>query len=282
MSPINPGLKGFYCPKTGAEVVFADCFKKCASRCMSMPMIAAMSKISRDTVDGVYHVTEILNPPQVVHLSRTREYFATPSSLVWMMFGTGFHTVMEGGHQRLEEMGFDQRFVAEKNFKAEVNGVILSGTPDLYDSEEKTLWDYKTMKGYAAKLMIAGDFSGNKYKDQLNIYRAYAYPNAERLMVEAVIKDWTPDMAIRDGVEQIEDIEVPMEGVAETKEMVLNKIVTHELTRKTGTIPPCSMDEQWVNMNPRSKNYGMPVRCKSFCPVSKVCQQYKEFLDVQA
>ena len=274
------GLQGLVCPKTGADVDFDDCIGLCKARCMSLPMIMAMAGTSREPVEGVYHVTEILNPPQVVYLSRTKPYYAPASSLVWMLFGTGFHTVMERGHDRIE--GCEDRFESEKNFQVKVDDVTLSGTPDLYDIANKTLYDFKTIKGYAVKLMKSGDFSGNKYKDQLNIYRAYAHPEAERLVIEAVVKDWYEDMSIRDDVEQIEDIPVPMMTVEETKEMVLNKIVTHELTRKTGVIPPCSMEDQWVNMNPRSKNYGVPIRCKSFCPVNKFCQQYKEWLDAEA
>ena len=282
MNPAPVGTQGFYCPKTGAETPFEHCFNNCDRRCMSLPMLAAMANTSRATVDGVYHVTEILNPPQVVYLSRTKPYYAFPSSLVWMLFGTGFHTVMEKGHALLEEMGFGGRFEAEKNFKVEVvDGVTLSGTPDLYDKQERTLYDYKTIKGYAVKLMKAGDFSGNKYKDQLNIYRAYSCPEAERLVIEAVVKDWTGDMIFRDGVDQVEDIDVPIESVEATKEMVHNKIVIHELVRKTGTIPPCTPEDQWVNTNPRSKNFGVPLRCKSFCPVNRVCPQYKEMMDAK-
>lgn len=282
MSASRVGLQGFVCPKTGVDVDFKDCIGLCRSRCMSLPMLMAMANTSREPVEGVYHVTEILNPPQVVFLQRTRPYYSSPSSLVWMLFGTGFHTVMEKGHALIEETDCAGRFEAETNFKAEVAGVTLSGTPDLYDKQEKTLYDYKTIKGYAVKLMKQGDFSGNKYKDQLNIYRAYAHPEAEKLIIEAVVKDWYEDMAFRDGVEQIEDIPVPIVDVEETKEMVVNKVVTHELTRKTGTIPPCSMEDQWVNMNPKSKNYGVPIRCRSFCPVSKFCPQYQEMKDAQA
>jgi len=238
-------------------------------------MIMAMMSQSRDTEEGVYHVTEILNPPQVVFLQRTTAYYATPASLIWMLFGTGFHTIMERGHSLIPE----GKFIAEKNFKAEIDGVILSGTPDLYDIENKTLYDYKTIKTYAVKLMKQGNFDGNKYKDQLNIYRAYAYPEAERLVIEAVVKDWTEDAEFRDGVSAIEDIDVPLVPVEETKEMVLNKIVTHELVRKSGTCPECSMEDQWVNMNPKSKNYGVPIRCRSFCSVNRVCPQWKAYLE---
>lgn len=275
------GLQGLYCPKTGAEVHFNECVEICKHRCMSLPMLLAMANTSRETVEGVYHVTEILNPPQVVFLSRTKPYFAYPSSLIWMLFGTGFHTVMEKGHGLIAELGCEGQFESEKNFKVEVDGVTLSGTPDLYDHNSKTLYDYKTIKGYAVKLMKAGDFSGNKYKDQLNIYRAYAYPQAERLVIEAVVKDWSGDMLFRDNVDQIEDIEVPMDNINAVKDMVTNKVVIHELVRKTGTIPPCSPEDQWVNMNPKSKNYGVPLRCKSFCPVNKVCAQYQEMLDAK-
>jgi hypothetical protein len=274
MAEKEVGLYGFMCPKNGADVDFDQCINACGARCMSLPMIMAMSATSRKPEDGVYHVTEILNPPQIVHLSRTTKYYSHPSSLVWMLFGTGFHTVMEKGHGLIPE----GKFIAEKNFKAEVGGVILSGTPDLYDIEAKTLYDYKTIKTYAVKMMKQGNFDGNKYKDQLNIYRAYAHPEAENLVIEAVVKDWTVDSELRDGISQIEDIPVPVSPVDEVKEMVLNKVVVHEMVRKGGRCPECSMEDQWVNMNPKSKNYGVPIRCRDFCPVNRVCEQWKEYL----
>lgn len=120
---MGAGLVGFICPRTGADVRFDSCVNECVHRCMSLPMIMAMASQSRGVEEGVYHVTEILNPPQVVHLSRTTEYFAHPASQIWMLFGTGFHTVMERGHGLIPE----GKFLAEQNFRAEVAGVTLSG-----------------------------------------------------------------------------------------------------------------------------------------------------------
>lgn len=270
------GLVGFICPANGAPIEFSQCIGDCQCRCMSLPMIMAMAASSRTPEEGVYHVTEILNPPQVVYLSRNNAYYAHPSSLIWMLFGTGFHRVMEDGCAMTPQ----GKYISEQHFTHKFSDdITLSGTPDLYDVDNKILYDYKTIKGYGAKLMKNGDFSGNKYKDQLNIYRAYAFPEAEKLIIEAVIKDWNMDMELRDGLSQVEDIVVPVEPIEAVKDMVERRISVLEQCRITKEAPECSMDEQWVNLNPRSKNYGVPIRCRDFCPVHDLCPQWRQYLE---
>jgi len=239
---------------------------------MTLPAILAMAASNRGVEENVFHVTEILNPPQVVYLSRKTQYFAPPHSLVNSLLGTGFHSVMEKGHSMLTG-GMADRFESEQPFSIEIAGCILTGRPDLYDRATKTLIDYKTIKLYAVKLLKEGHFDDSKYKDQINIYRTFKYPEAEHLILEVVSKDWMEYNWKADGIYQIEDIEVPMEPMTEMRAMVECKILEHKQALETGRYRQCTDDERWLNRNPRSKNYGKYTRCMGFCSVSKNCEQ---------
>jgi hypothetical protein len=243
---------------------------------MSIPFLTHLIDSQREVEEGVYHVTEILNPPQVVYLSRNMNNFADPYSMVWAMLGTGVHGILAGVGEKLGD-----RYEIEKNFIVDFGYAKLSGTTDLWDKDEKVLWDYKTIKSYAVKKLLAGDWSGSKYADQLNIYAAYGYPEAKRLVIEAVVKDWSPSIQLKDGIRPIEDINVPMHPQGCTEMMVQALLQEHVRVQKEGGPRPCTDEEIWITTNPRSPNCGIPLRCRDYCPASSVCLQYQRRLELE-
>ena len=267
------GLIGFKCPADGSEKPFEYCIATCPKRCMSFPLLMALANGSRDVDPAEYHVTEILNPPQVVYYSRNFTYFSHPFSLIWAVFGSAFHALIESQHEFIHALESED-FVVEKNFKADLGFAVLSGTADLYDKKTKTLWDYKTIKSYAVKLLLQGDFSGNKYKDQMNIYRAYGFPEAEHLMIEAVVKDWSAAVQDKDRIRPVEDIAIPIEPLAYTIQHAVALTQEHVNAQVSGKPRECTEDERWINKNPKSKNCGVPLRCRDYCPVSEFCPQF--------
>lgn len=270
-----PGLIGFKCPSDGTQRSFSYCISQCPRRCMSFPILLALSNSTRETDPAVYHVTEILNPPQVVYLTRNNEFYSDPFSLIWGTFGSAFHTMIERALTERSESGEPCLYITEKNFKADLGIAFLSGTADLYDVSTDTLWDFKTIKTYAVKQLLAGNFEGNKYKDQLNIYRAFAFPEAKHLFIEAIIKDWSQAVMNNDGIRPVEDIEIPIEPMADVIQKVGALVSEHVETQKSGKPRPCTKEERWISMNPRSKNCGVPLRCRDYCGVSDLCPQYK-------
>jgi len=233
-----------------------------------------MALSARKREPGIYHVTEILNPPQVVYLSRNEEFFTDPTAMIWSMLGSGVHGVLEDAGKSLGE-----RYSIERNFIVDFGFASLSGTPDVFDNETKTIVDYKTIKSYAAKKLKSGDFGGNKYKDQLNIYAAYGFPEAEHLVIEAIVKDWTRAMYLKDGLMPIEDIVVPLEPRGKTEEMTQRLLQEHVRAQETGQYRECSCEEIWISQNPRSPDFGMPLRCRDYCGVNASCKQWREFLE---
>ena len=270
----QPGLVGFVCPADGSNKPFEHCISSCPKRCMSFPLLMALANGSREVQPGVYHVTEILNPPQVVYYSRNFPYYSHPFSLIWAVFGSAFHALIESQHEFIRTLESED-YDVEKNFKADLGFATLSGTADLYDRKSKTLWDFKTIKSYAVKMMLQGDFSGNKYKDQMNIYRAYGFPEAEHLKIEAVVKDWSAAVQDKDRILPVEDIDVPIDLVSNTVAMTVARTQEHVTAQETGAPRLCTDEERWINTNPRSKNCGVALRCRDYCPVSAYCMQNK-------
>ena len=269
-------MQGFTCPRNGRGAVpVSHCLLHCGDRCMSIPFLTYIVENDRETIDDVYHVTEILNPPQVVYLSRNLgAKFPNPHSLVWAMLGTGVHGILAEVAGKLGD-----RYEVEKNFIVDFGYAKLSGTTDLWDKDEKVLWDYKTIKSYAVKKLKAGDFSGSKYADQMNIYAAYGYPDAKRLVIEAVVKDWSPTIQAKDGISPIEDIEVPMYPRGETEMLVQTLLQEHVGVQKSENPRPCTDEEVWVGKSPRSPNFGIRLRCRDYCAVNGVCKQYQKWLE---
>ena len=257
------GLQGFICRR--GEVNFEYCINYCPSRCHPLPLLFALMA-HREVVPNVYSVTEILNPPQIVYLRRNRPYYNTIESLIWMTLGTAWHSVVEAQEESIVEHGLGGIHGVEQAFEVNINGTTLTGRADYYDGETKTLWDFKTMKVYPVKKIMAGDWEDSTYKEQLNIYKVYGFPGAEHLKIEAIVKDW----AIRTkDVRPLEVIDVPMMPESEVRNMTEMLLMEHTNAQKSGRPRECTDEERWYRN-------GVYQRCKDYCAVSGVCPQYNE------
>jgi hypothetical protein len=273
------GLVGFTCPKNGKNVKFDYCFDECPETCYSLPLLHALSRGGRVKKEGIFSVTEILNPPQIVFLRRKFEHYAKPESLIWATFGTAWHAVVEKEKGVLEER-YPGRFDVEKSFEIAIDGIGLTGRIDLYDHERKELIDYKTTKGYSVKKMRRGDWEGNNYKWQQNIYRVFAYPDARRMTLSCAVKDHSNKMWEREKIPPQVRIPVPMIDdsvvIAEVKKL-MNEHAYYEKA-KAEEVPQCLREDMWFTTSPRSPDFGVPRRCRDYCDVCDVCPQYQKFL----
>ena len=260
-------LIGLTCPKDSMNRTPAVCMA--CHGCMSKPLLKAIIGEYREVKKERWSVTEILDPPQLVYLRRNRDYYCNPYSLVWAVFGSAVHNILQHhGDGSTEEN--PTQYEVEKKFEAPVCGITLVGKVDLWDKEEKALWDYKTIKEYSVLLMKKGVWD-NKYKDQMNIYKVYGFPTAEKLMLECIVKDHRADSECN----PVEDIEVPIENVAQVIIQTNDLLRKHLDTQETGIFTPCTDEERWINKNPRSKNYMIPLRCRDYCAVSSICPQHQ-------
>ena len=261
--------KGFRCPKTQEEHPFIYCLRDCPSRCHPRPVLAALIN-DRPHEPGVYHVTEILNPPQVVYLYRHQDYYTEPESNAYAALGTAYHLMMETGENRLAGYALPRdNAILEQSFRAEIKTpygtAILTGRADRYEPDTKTLIDYKTEKLYSVKKYFAGNWEGSKHAFQQNIYRTFMFPEAERILLSCFIKDHGYQALARDGIPAIVNVEVPIMDSDYVREFVQAKITMLLMNEKDpSTIPDCEQEELWGGR-----------RCEEYCAVNKYCPQYQ-------
>ena len=290
------GLVGFKCPKSGRNEEFSFCWSKCMNHCKPPTFLMSLSKGYRPVEENVYHVTEILNPPQIVYLTRNNPYYVEPDALVDMHVGTAWHSKIEEVKGFVKELGLEHEYLMEKNFRIKfllpddlpkgikskkpwvvkgsvlgLNDTTLSGTSDLYIHTTKTLWDFKTMKYYYTfKYLTEGKWEDSNIPWQMNIYRVYQYPKCAKMKILAYIKDWKSNFPDRYGVGKTDIIEVPRMPDEVVEKRVIKLLTEHVTAQKTGTYRECTEDERWINRD------GVALRCRDYCAASDLCEQNNE------
>ena len=265
---------GFICPYSGQNVEHKQCMEDCNIQCMSQPLLMALMREYKDE-PNTFHVTELATPQQIVYLKRTQDYFVHPFNLIWAVLGTAVHTIIEGQKDRIP----GDRYVIECPFVVDFGYAKVRGRADIYDTEAKILYDYKTIKAYKAKRLIEGEWEGEPYQWQLNFYKVLKFYDAESLMIEAIVKDWSKDIQEKDDIHPIERILVPIipSGQVEAQLQAWLQAHVNNINGKATPIP-CTKNDVWYQANPRSKNCGVPLRCRDYCEVCGFCKQYKDYL----
>jgi hypothetical protein len=258
---------GFICPKDGSECLYAHCFTQCSVRCLPLPLLLSLAR-QRAVVPGQYSVTTILDPPKIVYYKRHYPYFEDPRQGIYAVFGTSAHALLEDGLAAAQERGLGLELESEKPFSVELETpagkATLTGRPDLYDKTLRTLYDWKTMKAYSAKLLKEGKWDDSKFLPQLNIYRHFAYPEAEHLVLIALIKDHGRQTEIRDGLRPVEVIEVPAMDPKAVRDYTIYRLAENLRAEADPTkMRECCEDELWTQRD------GMPMRCLDYCPAGK-------------
>ena len=266
---------GFKCPKENMEVPFEYCANKCECPCMSSPLLTQVIGEPKDRAPNSFHVTEIPTPEQIIYLKRTNLYYTSPFDKIWMVMGSGVHSLLEESAKTLDP----ERYEIEKEFMVDFGYATIKGRPDLYDRLRRDLLDYKTGKGYKASLLKQGVWEEkDSYLWQMNIYKLLAYPEAQSLTLEYIVKDWSIDMGIEFGIQPVEQIVVPIIPQAKAETIMQTWLQKHLTNINGDTQPaPCTQSDVWFNFNKRSKNFMVPVRCKYYCEVSHLCPQFAQY-----
>ncbi len=137
-----------------------------------------------------YRVTSLLKGIRETMLERRHndEIERDASDMVWLLFGTAVHSILEH-----HEEGADE--IKESRVKVDVGERVLSGQFDLYNDTTGTITDYKTCSVWK---IIFGDFED--WRRQTLIYcwmmRRIGF-NAHRAEVVAIMKDHSKTEAKR-------------------------------------------------------------------------------------
>jgi len=267
-------------------------------------------------------VTELLNSPRIVQLKRKHwdELTEDASSMVWSIFGTAIHGVLEHGK--------GDNHIVEERIHVELDGMHISGAIDLQEitPDGIILSDYKTTSAWAVM---------NEKQDWHNQLNSYAYlvekdksTPVVKLQIVAIVRDWNRrEAATREGYPKapIVMIDIPLWPFADREAYVRSRISLHgdalfEM-ETDGEMPECTPEECWEKPtvyalkkdgNVRAKSVhetreaaetaltaatekakkgekflievreGDRVRCSGFCQVAGMCSQYQAYLSTKA
>lgn len=252
--------------------------------------------------------TELLSPPRMVQLRAKHldEIEMDASDMVWSLFGTAIHGVLEHGQ------GDDH--VVEQRLHTEIDGWTVSGAIDLQTVGENAIniSDYKTCGVWAVMNEKA------EWEYQLNIYawlveRVKKSP-VDKLEIVAIIRDWKrrdaetkrdyPDAPIK-------VIPIPIWDYQQREQFVRDRIHLHAeamfAAQTGGSLPLCSDEDMWAkpavwalrkvgNVRAKSLHHsqeaadkalaeagagfeiefrpGERTRCQSYCQVRDFCSQW--------
>ena len=261
--------------------------------------------------DSHISVTELLSPPQIVQLraKHDAEIEQDASEMVWSLFGTAVHNVLEHGK--------DDHHIVEERIFTDVDGWRISGQIDLQEIYEDgiAIKDYKVTSAWAVQAEKAD------WHNQLNIY-AWLVERAKgvevkSLQIVAIIRDWSRRDAVnKEGYPQapIATIDIPIWPFQQREDLVLSRLNHHSeasLSVQIGhELPACTAEDMWEKpttyavkktggvrakrvFDSRSEaetflktvkdheietRLGGRTRCASFCNVSQFCSQYQQYL----
>jgi hypothetical protein len=262
------------------------------------PLVNAVSR-KREPRQGIISVTELISPPQMraLTLKHWSELTEDASDRIWATMGQLMHKL-------LEEHGRESReHLIEHTLTSEVEGLIVTGTLDLYRNDGGVLTDYKFVSVWTTI-----DGVKREWEQQLNLYaellRRHGHA-VNRLEIVAIYRDWSK-MRAQDSSypqSQVSVFDVPLWPQDEAAGFLEERVRLHKQA-EGGVFIACTAEERWerrtkyalmrrgrksalklfdtheeataavsqpdqyVEMRP-----GASTRCESYCAVSAFCQQ---------
>lgn len=266
-----------------------------------------------------YSATSVLNGARQSILQRRHadEIEADASEMVWAIFGTAVHSILEQAPETESQIKENKVTVPMPN------GYELSGIFDLYDDETGTVTDYKTASIWKVKL---GDFED--WRKQVLIYawmlRQIGF-DAKRGQIVALLKDHSKAKAKVGEHPPLPVFQISWDfkerDFEEIRQFLLGRFAQIEEAEKLpdDELPICSESERWargesfavVKKNTRrarklfkTEDYGQEaeqrareyaavmgegfsvehrpgtdVKCLDYCSAAPFCSHYKKITE---
>ena len=259
--------------------------------------------------------TQLLNSPKIVALTKKYddEIEQDASEMVWSIIGTAIHGVLEHGR--------DENHIVEQRLHADVDGWHISGAVDLQiiNDGKVDIRDYKTTSVWSVmNHKIEWEWQLNIYA--WLVEHATEKP-VNSLGIVAILRDWkSREVGTKEGYPEspITEVEIPLWDYAEREAFIKERIKLHsaaEFAMETdGELGDCTPQEMWEkptkwavmkiggvrakgvydtedqagaaleelgNGHEIQVRLGERTRCSGFCPVSKWCKQYQDYLKEQ-
>jgi len=200
----------------------------------------------------------------------------------------------------------------EKPLVIELNGVRISGIPDVYDKKTKTLLDYKHPGIKSAERNMQSYFM------QTNIYRYMLQKNGypvDKIDIVLFYRDWAKAKTLSEinyPKSAIETVNVPIMSDKEVHDFLYERINTIKAYESEHILPPCTEEERFQDpikyavVRPGNKKASKicssqeeaisyiegkgwknayteiresePKRCISYCDVNTFCDFYHDYM----
>jgi hypothetical protein len=271
---------------------------------LPQPLVSAIERDPYVRVGDV-SVTSLAKSPRQFWLERRNadEIEEDASDRIWALLGST-------GHKILERADTDNH-LSEERLTVRVLGWVLSGTPDLLDGDG-VLTDYKFTSVWAVK--DGKPEWEQQLNTYAWLYWRYKF-GIKALRIVAILRDWSKRRAQREpDYPQVGVIvrEVPLWDLKRQAEYIFARVEAfqHAETIPDDDLPHCTPDERWATPEVwavkkkgakratslhKSRDAAMEsiqftnagtyeiehrpgenVRCESYCPVQKFCNQYRE------
>lgn len=162
----------------------------------------------------------------------------------------------------------DMRYIIEQRYASTIDGMLVSGSPDLIDTKDKIIYDYKTSKNYSKK-MLAKEGKYHRYAIQLAIYKWLISPTLGEdytCKILWIMKDSSAPKGEPVFVEQ----EIEIMTMSEIQDYMSEKIKVLNAYDKDNMPSKCK--DLWTrNINKSLVN----TKCHYYCSYKKVCPHFK-------
>lgn len=212
-------------------------------------LVSAIVKDDYNNPDGVISATTLIDDPYRYVLAQSvEEVTEDVSEGLWRLLGHATHSVLERSGQGIRET----------RFFAEYNGLRLSGQPDVYMFQTKTIEDWKLTSKYTVRF--------NKYKPewekQLNVLAWLLKKNGlevANLRIHAILRDFLQSDGYKHDFPDCPFVSfnIPLWTDEQVEQYINERTLLFKdyLTKPIFDIPICAPETRW-NTGDIYKVYG--------------------------
>jgi len=237
-----------------------------------------------------FSVTELINDPYSLQMTRRLPYFESTDDIMDRLIGISLHRLIEQCGKDHADSSAQQETEYKLNIISGEKTYVVGGRSDLTMVVAGTMWDWKSYSTFKVRMAVKGEIADifDDVTKQLNMYRYLRYvcghgKLVENLRVRIICKDWR-FYEFRQAGYDIQKYPrgaiVPIEvwPMSRTKTFITNRVKVHaealEISRRTesmsdlpealkaGGVARC---DTW-----HSEKYGH-LRCEWYCPVKDRC-----------
>jgi hypothetical protein len=283
---------------------------------LPQPIFDAVKNDPYTKGDADISVSELINPPRIRQLKKRHDSALEEdaSDRLWSLLGQLMHLALE----RANTVGIAERRLSIESEGWKISGGMDRFESAVLDEDEHVLQDYKLCSAWKIKLGDLSDWENqlNVYAEMLR----QNGDKVTKLEVFAILRDWSKGKAEQDAVypqKHFVRIQLPLWSQERAQKYIRERVILHKQAELTAdeALPQCTPDERWVRDScfavmkkgrKKAENGGLhetkesadahaakdpsfyvvyrpgkPTRCKDYCIVNSVCNQFQELTQVK-